>query len=107
MCRNYYPGALKRMGHAIVLTLSALLIKFIITLDKFQYQSEELVKKYYTPGFQNASQGISYLNFHVVFLMLFSLKHHLCPKSSTDDGYSHQVSYVMMGLFMLIGKTLQ
>ena len=70
------------MGHAIVLTLSALLIKFIITLiniDKFQYQSEELVNNYYTPGFQNASQGISYLDFYVVFLMLFSLKHHLCP----------------------------
>ena len=79
------------MGHAIVLILNALLMKFIITLisiDKFRYQSEELVNC--TPGFQNSSQGISYLDFYVVFLMLFSLKHHLCPNSSTDDGYSHQ-----------------
>ena len=113
MCRNYYPGALKRMGLAIVLMLSAVLIDFIITLisiDEFRFQSEELVNNCST-SFQNTSQGIAH--FIPGFLSGISnafftpaLFGFICAQSPQKMlGILIGVAYVIEGLFMLIGET--
>ena len=113
MFRNYYPGALKRMGLAIVLMLSAVLIKFIITfisIDEFRYQSEELVNC--STSFQNTPQGI--VHFIPGFLCGISnafftptLFGFICAQSPQKMiGILIGVSYVMAVLFMLLGETL-
>ena len=111
MCRNYYPGALKRMGLGMVLLLSAVLIKLIITLTSihvYQQQLEEFINC--TTVFQNASQrvalfvpgfltGISVSIFYPAFFGF------ICAQSPQKMmGILIGVSYVIQGLFMLLGE---
>ena len=111
ICRNYYPGALKRMGIGMVLILSAVLIKLIITLisvHTIQHQPEEYANC--TTVFQNASQG--FVVFVPGFLTGTSLAvfypafyGFICAQSPQSMmGILIGVSFVIKGVFMLIGN---
>ena len=111
MFRNCYPGALKRMGLAMILLLSAVLVKLIISLvsiHTIEHHPEEFVNC--TTGFQNGSQwitvlipgfltGVSVAIFYPAFFAF------ICAQSPQYMmGILIGVSFVIQGLFMLLGN---
>ena len=113
MCRNYYPGALKRMGLAMVLVLIAVLVKLIFTLVSIrtiQYQPEEFVNCTWSTVFQNASHRgevfipaiLTGTSFAIFYPAIFGLISAQSPQNMM--GILIGVLIVTRGLFILIGN---